>query len=67
MENIRGISLPYFVKAELTSYLVFSIIFIPIIVLCTIMAIEDPNSNAWPGIVLFSLALCFFYFSSRTT
>jgi hypothetical protein len=53
-------SIPYIIKAEWTSYLVFSIIFGPVTILGTIIVFQDPTG--WPILLIGAILLGYFLF-----
>ena len=44
--------IPYFIKAEWTAYLIFSIIFVPVSLLWTFLFFKNPHSNDWIAVLI---------------
>lgn len=67
LEKIKpNYSLPYIIKSGQSGYAVFISLLGPLIILSTIVAIQNPDTNAWLGaIILLVILLCIFsYFAS---
>ena len=60
MRPIDTYSLPYTAKAEWTTYLIFSIFFVPILLLWVFISFQHPASNAWEAVLILFIMLSIF-------